>query len=363
MAKQKLFKKTTDPDTEAALAVVEMERKRDELKRTEQEQREAMIGQCYKAIGQVQTSNMFAKFATVSSLVWLQQVKGSKVYKDIPGVGTWDKFCDSVGMSRQKVDEDLANLAAFGEEFLTTCQQLSVGYRELRKLRKLTHDGDVVIDAEYVTIGEEKIPLGKESADELQAAIESLLEAKNQHIEEQTATLRAKDKVLKDKEKLINKQARELAKLEGRAEKMGLTAEEDAILSDLDNSRTIIDGFLMKYDPEKNPLPEDATPRMRAKLMHTLDYFRRVILAAYDTAADLYGEPELDDDWVPPHLRRKSVDDDQANDPPKGFGDNGCSSCNFRKGMMNPAKGVKIPGQSGKCTKDGGLCELYPQEA
>lgn len=299
-------KKRVDPDTEAALAVVEMEQKQDLLKLTEQQTREQMIGQCYKAIGQVQTSNMFAKFATVSSLVWLRQVKASKVYKDIPCVGTWDKFCDSVGMSRQKVDEDLSNLAAFGESFLTTCQQLSVGYRELRKLRQITAAGDMTITPQGVCIGEECIPLDPEHTEDLQAAIESLFESKNQQIEEQDATLKAKDKVLKDKEKVINKQARELARHEGRAEKAGYTPGEEALIRKLDNSRTIIDGFLMEFDPEKNPLPEDATPRMKAKLMHTLDYFKRVIMATVDTAADLYGVPEMDDDWVPPHLRDKT---------------------------------------------------------
>jgi len=312
MAKKnlKLFKKTVvDPDTEAALSVVEMDKKQEELRIAEQEHREKMIGQCYKAIGQVQTSNMFAKFATVSSLVWLQQVKASKVYRDIPGIGTWDKFCDSVGMSRQKVDEDLANLAAFGEEFLTTCQQLSVGYRELRKLRQLTHDGSVVIDAECVRIGEERIPLSPDHSEDLQAAIEALVEAKNAVIDEQKATMRAKDKLLSAKEQLINNQEKEIARYEGRAEKAGYTAGEEALLQDLDNSRTILDGYLMRYDPEKNPLPEDATVRMKAKYMHTLDYFKRVILAAYDTAADLYGTPEIDDDWVPPHLRANKAEE------------------------------------------------------
>lgn len=148
----------------------------------EREQREQMIAQCFKAIGQVQTSNMFAKFATVSSLVWLKQVKEAKTYRDIPEVGTWDKFCDYVGMSRQKVDEDLSNLATFGEEFMTTCQQLHVGYRELRQLRQLSHDGAVQLnhDDNTITIEGEVIPIDGDHTEELQAAIEQIISAKNQ---------------------------------------------------------------------------------------------------------------------------------------------------------------------------------------
>lgn len=319
MAKKNVIKKLAgkermEADHETAKSIVEMEVSQERLKMNEQRQREVMIGQCFKAIGQVQTSNMFAKFATVSSLVWLRQVKGSKVYKDIPGVGTWEKFCDSVGMSRQKVDEDLANLGTLGETFLLTCQQLSVGYRDLRKLRQIAHNGEIIIDAECVTIGEDQIPLSSDHAEDLQVAIESLLETKDNEIEDKNAAIRANEKVLQAKEKVIQKQEKELARFEGRAAELGYTAGEEALIQKMDNARTTIDGFLMQFDPEIHPLPEDCTMRMQAKLMHTLDYFKRVIIATFDTASDLYGEPEMDDDWVPPHLRQKAEDRGQSSE-------------------------------------------------
>ena len=34
----------------------------------------------------------------------------------------------------------------------------------------------------------------------------------------------------------------------------------------------------------------------------------------------------------------------------------GCYDCQYKKGMINPAKGVKIPGYSGKCIRPQGLC-------
>ena len=44
---------------------------------------------------------------------------------------------------------------------------------------------------------------------------------------------------------------------------------------------------------------------------------------------------------------------------PTATGD--CSSCGFKKGMMNPAKGKKLPG-GGKCTRCEGLCEAVKKE-
>lgn len=300
------IKKRVDPDTEAALAVVEMEQKQELLKLTEQQQRERAIAQCHEVIGRIQGMSMITKLATVANLVWLRDVKEQKLYRDLPNIGTWDMFCDYLGLDRRTVDESLQNLATFGQDFLATVANLRVGYRELRKLRQITASGDMTIDAQGVLIGEERIPLDPEHTEDLQAAIESLLDSKNQQLEEQASTLKAKDKVLRDKEMIINKQAKALARHEGRAELAGYTAGEEALIQRLDNARTIIDGFLMEFDPEKNPLPEEATPRMKAKFMHTLNYFKRVILATYDTAAELYGTPEMDDDWVPPHMRAKN---------------------------------------------------------
>ena len=34
-----------------------------------------------------------------------------------------------------------------------------------------------------------------------------------------------------------------------------------------------------------------------------------------------------------------------------------CNKCEFKKGMMNPKKGVKIPGGYGKCIRPGGHCD------
>jgi hypothetical protein len=355
MAKDRIIRRLTgremiDADTEAAKAIVQLDLDREREKLDAQRDREAMIAKSHEMAGQIKGVRAMSKFGTVASLVWLKQVKETKAYK---GIGTWETYCNYLGLDRRTIDEDIQNLKFFGEDFLATVANLSVGYKDLRKLRQIASNGDIIIDAGCVTIGEERIPLSPENSEDLQAAIENLLEAKNAAIEDQNAALRAKDKVLKAKEQLLNKQEKEIARYEARAAELGYTPGEEALMRKMDNARTSIDGFMMQFDPDIRPLPDDATPRMRAKLMHTLDYFRRVIIATFDTASELYGEPEIDDDWVPPHMR-KPINSGQ---PAESGEQKNCRSCEFHKGMINPAKGIKIPGESGKCTREEGPCK------
>lgn len=301
-------KKGMDPVSEAAMDVVEVEQQRGQVAKSEQAEREQMIAQCHEVIGRVQANQLMAKFGNVASLVYLQQVKESKIYRDLPNVGTWDKFCEYTGLSRRKVDEDLQNLAAFGEDFLATCRQLSVGYRDLRKLRHLTATGAVTIDAEYMVIGEERIPLDADHKEELQTAIETIIEQQAALQQEFEAQKKAFTRVQGDTHKSVTKLQKELDNLTAQAAAKGLTPAEDAFIQKCDNARLTIDGFLNQFDPSINPLPEDATPRMKATLMHTLAWFKRCIIASFDTANDVYGEPEMDDTWVPFHLRKTDVE-------------------------------------------------------
>lgn len=297
-------KKRIDPVSEAALETVNMQARQEELQRQEQSERERLIAQCHQIVGRVQSNLIIGKFAAVSNLMHLKQIKESKIYRDLPAIGTWDKYCEYIGLSRQKVDEDLINLAAFGEDFLLTCQQFSFSYRDLRKLRQLTNDGAISIEDDVVTIGGEDIPLTADHREDLQAALERIIDAKDALIAEKNATLRAKDRIIEAKEDVIGRQEKELAKLEGKAEKAGFMPGEEAFIQKCRNSRLSIDGLLMEFDPERRPLPDDATPRMKAEYMETLGYFLRTIRASYDTAGDVYGDHELDSPgWVQPNLR------------------------------------------------------------
>jgi len=247
--------------TNIELATLQADREAEDTRSAEQVERERLLAQCHKVRGQIQTSNMFAKFAAVSSLVWLKDVKLNKLYRDIPGIGNWEKFCDSVGMSRQKVNEDLANLGAFGESFLTTCQQLSVGYRELRKLRQLTFDGTVAVDADCITIGGEAIPIDQDHHEDIQLAIERILEDKAKmdlrlekleknlakEVDEETKNLNAQIKVLGKEVKRLKVFDPEERDLEFAAEQ--IVGIRDAVLG----SVALMSSFIVDERVQQEP--------------------------------------------------------------------------------------------------------------
>ena len=282
----------SDVDTETAILVVEQEKLLEDGPRQQQEERDRLIAQTHQMIGQIKAADMLGKFANVSSLVWLRQMKESKVYRDLPGFKTWEDFCNYIGLSRQKVDLDLQNLATFGEEFLLTVSSLSVGYRDLRKLRHLTHDGSIMIDAEAIEVGGERVPLAPEYKEDLQALIERVLDEKNKALADAN---KANDRLLEEKGKTIQARDKEIEELKVKAAAKKMTLNEAGFLQAMNRLRLCFDD---DYMPEVNPetamadLPE-VTPRMRAALISTIDYMKMEISATYDAAINLYGNPAL----------------------------------------------------------------------
>lgn len=100
-------------------------------------------------LGQAQMADAFGKF---SQTVWsskLAFVKENKLYQSLKGKitpnglelsGTWIEFCNLLGVSDEKANQDIANLRTFGEEALESMSRMGIGYRELRQFRKLPDD-------------------------------------------------------------------------------------------------------------------------------------------------------------------------------------------------------------------------------
>ena len=283
-----------DVDTSTALAVMAEEKQVEETARLQQSEREREIASAHETAGIIKTLNFVGKVVTVTNLVQLDKVKKTKAYK---GIGTWDEYCDYVGLDRHTIDQDLLNLNTFGEQFLVTVTNFGVGYREMRRLRQLSKDGDIIITDSTIEIGGESVPLGIEYKEDLQAAIERVLDEKADELEDARATVKAKDRVLGSKDEVIKKQEKELRKLSRESAARDLPPAEDAFLQRMENTRISFDGYLMKADPdfvmnEFNDLG-DVTPRMRAALISTLSYMKMQVLAAYDTAVTNYGDPTM----------------------------------------------------------------------
>ena len=291
MTRQKEIKAHED-DLTVSEEVYKLARQRADQELATMEERQGLIAKVHEVIGQIKATAMMSKFGDVTSLMWLKEVKDSKIYKDVPNVGTWEKFCESVGKDRSTVDQDLLNLATFGEEFLGMVTSLRVGYKDLRKLRQLTHDGSITVDAEAIVIAGERIPLDADHKDDLQTAIEAIIEEQTRIKEDAEALLSAKDKVLKSKADVINKMERELKRFEKDAAAKGLTPDEDAYIQQINNLKTGFDGYLLRLENYTTPDEyEPLNPLKKAALISATHYMKMRILALHDTVTMEFGNP------------------------------------------------------------------------
>lgn len=205
-------KKTTpieDPVAAEALEVMETSHQTASTLQAEHSEERDLVNQL---LGQVQMANSFARFADVVSLTKLKHIKETKMYRALAGkqgvdqngnkiadIGTFDGFCQALGLSRSKVDEDLTNLNVFGEQALNQLTALGVGYREMRQYRRLPEDQKTALieaaqsgDKEsFVDLAEEFISKNAKEKAELQQQLEDS-RAENEAKEEVAATNRRK---------------------------------------------------------------------------------------------------------------------------------------------------------------------------
>lgn len=172
-------KKNSETKPEITPEVMEMHAQMFEKERAERELREKTIAQCNQIFGQITATRMLVKFGQVANLTWIKQVKATKAYKHVPGIGTWAKFCKHLGYSESDIKRKLRNLNTFGEQLLRHMADFKVGYRELRKLRFAVADGKMAIEDDVLKIGDETIPIDDDHKEDLKAAIDTLLDEKD----------------------------------------------------------------------------------------------------------------------------------------------------------------------------------------
>ena len=241
-------------DTLTAQMLVADETKEDQLPANQQE-REALIAEAYKLTGRIEGLEFIVKTGAGASLMLLRKIKEEKVYKSMPGVGTWENYCNSIGLSRRKVDEDLQNLEAFGNDFLALSRRFFLDRDSLRQLRSAAGDGKLEITDNTIVIAsgdiKEIIPL--DDKDEVKDALERLLTAKDKQLEIKQQELKAKDKIAKSKDDTINNLSKELAAFEAKAEVTGLTADEQKFIRNIQNIKILITGQLIKLESQNLP--------------------------------------------------------------------------------------------------------------
>lgn len=186
--------------------------------------------------GQIQMADAVSKLTTVVSLQKLAYIKDSKLYRALRGktahdkdgdeiadVGTWDGFCRAIGSSRTKVDEDLTNLAAFGEDALNHLSAIGAGYRELRQYRQLPTDEKTAL-IEAAQSGDKDSFL--DLAESIIAKHAAEREALKNDLQESKDNYEALGAQLRRKDQRINEQDAEITALQRRISGAGFSSEE-----------------------------------------------------------------------------------------------------------------------------------------
>jgi hypothetical protein len=172
--------------------------------------------QAFQAAGDLLQTFGVSKLAIVKENKLYQQLAGSVTPNGLELKGTWVEFCTLLGISDEKANQDIANLQAFGEEALEQMQRIGIGYRDLRKFRKLPTDQRTAL-----------LEAAKEGdKDSLLDLAEELITRHAKENADAQGQLTAKDKLLADKQLKIDNQNKELDEL-GRKARFVATASPD----------------------------------------------------------------------------------------------------------------------------------------
>lgn len=100
-------------------------------------------------LGQAQMAGAYTGFSRTVRASKLAYVKEHKLYRALKGQknthgayfsGTWEDFCELLGVSHDQANRDIENLRAFGEEAMDSMSRMGIGYREMRQYRLLPED-------------------------------------------------------------------------------------------------------------------------------------------------------------------------------------------------------------------------------
>jgi len=172
--------------------------------------------QAFQAAGDLLQTFGVSKLAIVKENKLYQQLAGSVTPNGLELKGTWVEFCTLLGVSDEKANQDIANLQAFGEEALEQMQRIGIGYRDLRKFRRLPTDQRTAL-LEAAKDGDK---------DSLLDLAEELITRHAKENSDAQGQLAAKDKLLADKQLKIENQNKELDEL-GRKARFVATASPE----------------------------------------------------------------------------------------------------------------------------------------
>lgn len=277
--------------------------------------------QLSEKIGALKATAFIKKLVTVTEIKMLAELKETKEYNglqvfDLDGklvtVTSWEDFCKAIGQSREHLDENIRNLSTFGEDFLETSQRMGLGYRDLRKLRKLPEDEQqVIINGEAVKaedkeslidIIEEMSVKHAKDKETLQKKLTTTENELTKRIKELEADNQAKDSVLSSKNKKIDELDQRLTIRKDISQHHIVQAEVEAHINDelaqaSASVLTAISQFNAKVELLTNQAGENFLPHLKDKIQQDISVvYNRIAQVGFEVGVDL--EIMMKPDWL-----------------------------------------------------------------
>lgn len=177
-------------------------------------------------LGQAQMAGAFADFSRTVRASKLAYVKENKLYRALKGKktshgacfsGTWEDFCELLGVSHDQANRDIENLKTFGEEALESMSRMGIGYREMRQYRRLPEDQQAAL-IEVAKTGDKDAFV--ELAEEIIARNAKEKEELTERLDELSASHYAQGEVMAAKTTELDKTKVELEKVRGQIQKL-----------------------------------------------------------------------------------------------------------------------------------------------
>lgn len=256
-------------------------------------------------LGRVQAVSAIGKLLGAFSFAQLIAVKEQKTYRHLKGqvmtingeevhLDTWDGFCRAIGSSRRTIDEQLQNLAEFGEDALNRAQELGMTTRELRKLRKLNEaDQQVVIGELEAAVGDKEAIV--ELIETMSAKHAKQKAALEKDLAVQKAEAKATARIVEDK----NQKIAELEKLIVKQETVSLDEKREQEMLLVVQAEVRADAAIQAYEKQITQALE-RYPDDEQILNNVGDGIKGLIsrLYSYQAEMGLVGVSTPDDSWI-----------------------------------------------------------------
>ncbi|VXB85859.1 conserved hypothetical protein [Enhydrobacter sp. 8BJ] len=273
--------------------------------------------QLSEKIGALKATAFIKKLVTVTEIKMLAELKETKEYKGLQvfdpdgklvTVTSWEDFCKAIGQSREHLDENIRNLSTFGEDFLETSQRMGLGYRDLRKLRKLPEDEQqVIINGEAVKAEDKESLIDlieemsvKHAKDK--EALQNQAKALEKTIKDLESEARAKDAVLANKDKKINELDGKLTvrKQPDQFKQVQIEVEQhinDELAQASASVLTAISQFNAKVELLTSQAGENFLPHLKDKIQQDISVvYNRIAQVGFEVGVDL--EIMMKPDWL-----------------------------------------------------------------